>query len=92
MIFQYCLNKGYHYKDFAILVSTHKEGAKVIEYLSAQEPPHPFCFGRCFKLGANSAVQALVAAMRYFVDTKNGDAAFDLARSSKEKRTINIKR
>jgi len=77
---QYCLDKGYHYKDFAILVSTHKEGAKVIEYLSAQVPPIPFVSADVLKLGANSAVQALVAAMRYFVDTKNGDAAFDLAR------------
>ena len=76
---QYCLDKGYHYKDFAILVSTHKEGAKVIEYLSAQVPPIPFVSADVLKLGANSAVQALVAAMRYFVDTKNGDAAFDLA-------------
>ena len=77
---QHCLDKGYHYKDFAILVSTHKEGAKVIEYLSAQEPPIPFVSADVLKLGANSAVQALVAAMRYFVDTKNGDAAFDLVR------------
>jgi ATP-dependent exoDNAse (exonuclease V) beta subunit len=77
---QHCLNKGYHYKDFAILVSTHKEGAKVIEYLSSQDPPIPFVSADVLKLGANSAVQALVAAMRYFVDTKNGDAAFDLAR------------
>lgn len=77
---QHCLDRGYRYKDFAILVSTHKEGAKVIEYLSAQEPPIPFVSADVLKLGANSAVQALVAAMRYFVDTKNGDAAFDLAR------------
>jgi ATP-dependent exoDNAse (exonuclease V) beta subunit len=77
---QHCLDKGYDYKDFAILVSTHKEGAKVIEYLNAQKPPIPFVSADVLKLGANSAVQALVAAMRYFIDLKNGDAAFDLAR------------
>ena len=76
----HCLDQGYQYKDFAVLVSTHKEGAKVIEYLTSQDPPIPFVSADVLKLGANSAVQALVAAMRYFVDPKNGDAAFELTR------------
>ena len=73
-----CIDRGYSYRDMAILVSTHSEASKVIAVLSSATPSIPFVSADVLKLGNNASVRALISLMRFAIDPKEGDAAYEI--------------